>query len=134
MPMRGKKDGRGDSDNLYVVKELDSEPNSQRLAGLKPADGSFRDGNGKLWMPRQFAEQMASYQRSAEVPIIVPSPPSDMLAAKLRRAFHPMRGKKADPRMELLAMDMPESGSEDSDTEERSSSKTEDYLSSRYYN
>lgn len=101
-----------------MVKELDSDPTNTRLTGLKPTDGSFRDGNGKLWMPRQFAEQMASYQRSAEVPIIVPSAPSDMLAAKLRRAFHPMRGKKADPRMELLAMDMSESGSEDFDTDD----------------
>lgn len=102
--MRGKKDGLT-LDTSMAPREMDSDPNQAdvRLAQLEPTDGSFRDGNGKLWMPQKFADQMASYQRSAEVPFEVQSSPRDLLlTAKLRRAFQPMRGKKADDRIFVL--------------------------------
>lgn len=121
MPMRGRKDGRDamrdyeslDSGDNGLFKGLpsgylgenDGDSSIMRLVAAGGEQGGMRFGASATPTPRQFANQfalrhlMTGGQRQsltgADEQDVGYGETAGLMQAKLRRAFHPMRGKKS---------------------------------------
>lgn len=105
VPMRGRKDGRdsmmgGEQLPLLLASGGDSDNEISVVRLLAASNGQVEPSGAHWSTPRQFANQMlARHMELGEESAVAPSSSgylggAPMMQAKLRRAFHPMRGKR----------------------------------------
>lgn len=102
VPMRGRRDSASEQLPVFLANSGGDQDNE--LGSLRLLAGGQLGGPEVRWFastPRQFANQMAARHSEQLIRAEDGAPAaggvfygSPMMQAKLRRAFHPMRGKR----------------------------------------